>query len=628
MCGIGGIVGFNDPSLLQKMSQRLAHRGPDDKGFYRDGKVSLFHRRLSIIDLTSGGHQPFLSEDKKTILVANGEIYNYLQLKKLLEEKGHQFKGQSDNEVILHGFQEWGFGLFRRLLGIFAFAIWDGQRKQLILARDHLGVKPLYYSCLNGKIVFASEAKAIFAWKEIRKEVDPEALDLYFSLRYIPGEKTIFAQIKKLSPGSFGVFKNGKFSIRRFWRLDFRKERVSFSKAAKQIRNLLEESVSSQLMSQVPLGTYLSGGLDSSVVTAMAKKKKKQICTFSLGFHAPIDESQRAQKLAKVLKTRHRQFYVKKEDLLKLPEIVRFLDEPIGDLIILPIYLLAKEARKRVKVVLTGDGADEIFSGYIHHLGIWTKKRLTKIFPKTFLVIIAKMIPNKLVDHFFPYPASIGSKGKHRLIQFLEAKTIEDEFLSIACLFSEEEKESLYSSKFKVFLGKKKTINKEIGREFGQISGDSFSRLIGRDLAYWLPDYILNMADRLSMASGLEARVPYLDRCLVQKAVSLPADFKIRGKRTKCLLRQAAKGLLPQSIITSPKQAFFFPLEMYAGKHLNWLFEKTLNQKLVEKRGLFNFEYIQKLKNNFGKNPLLVGKQLFSLVILELWLQKYADFKI
>lgn len=629
MCAIFGFVGLADKNLLFKMARLLAHRGPDDSGFHQDQNVSLGHRRLSIIDLSPGGHQPFLSEDKKKILVANGEIYNFKALRKILEKKGHKFFGKSDNEVILHGYEEWGRKAVTKLVGIFAFALWDKNKKTLILIRDHLGVKPLYYAQRGDSFIFASEAKAILAWEKLNKEVDPVSIDYYLSLRFLPGERTMFKEIKRLSPGSVLIFKNGKIKIRRYWQPGGEKNLVNEEEAKRKLRAQLEESVFSQLVSDVPLGTYLSGGIDSSVITALAQKKKATpLETFSLGFGSKIDEIDKAREVAKFLKTDHHQFLVSEKDFTFLPEIVGCLDEPIGDPIILPIYLLAKNASKEVKVVLTGDGADEIFGGYIHHLGIFWKEKLTKIFPPPLLVLVAKILPSKIIDQIFPYPASIGEKGKERLLQFLRASCLAEDYLAFATLFNKEEKKKLYSSSFAKKIRGKKSISQEIKEHFKGNGGDSLIRVISQDIKFWLPDYVLEMADRLSMAHGLEIRVPYLDFRLVEFALSLRSSLKIRYFQNKFILRKAMGELLPEEVLTKPKQAFFVPLERFFGQEMEKLILRILSQKAIEKRGLFNFEYIKELKNEFKKSPLLVGKQLMALIILELWLQKYADFKL
>ncbi|MBI4100148.1 asparagine synthase (glutamine-hydrolyzing) [Candidatus Microgenomates bacterium] len=629
MCAIYGFVGFKDQRLLQKMSRLLVHRGPDDSGFYSNGIVSLGHRRLAIIDLSQGGHQPFVSEDKNAILAANGEIYNFKELRRDLEDKGHRFGGKSDNEVILHAYEEWGLDFVKHFIGIFAFAIWNKRRKTLILVRDHLGVKPLYFALVNGCLIFASEAKAILAWKKIKKEIDPVSIDTYLSLRYLPGDKTMFSQIRKLSAGSILIFKEGKIKVSRYWQPTIHSSSFNKNEARNQLERLLRASISSQMVADVPVGAYLSGGIDSSIVTSLAQRKhERKIKTFTLGFNSSIDETHQAIELAKRLKTDYHHFSVIPKNFTLLPEIVSFLDEPIGDPIIMPIYLLAGRASKEVKVVLTGDGADEIFGGYIHHLGIFWKEKLQKFLPASFLAFGVKFIPSKIIDRIFPYPASVGEKGKRRLTHFLKANSLFENYFTFANLFTQEDKKKLYTKNFAKHLIGKKSIEAELKRSLKKGSGDFLSRIIVFDVLNWLPDYILYMADRLSMAHGLEARVPYLDYRLVEFALSLPSDFKIKRWKNKLILREAMAGVLPPDVLKRPKRSFFVPIEQFWGKEMLKLFSKTLSRKVVEKRGLFNFEYIESLKKEFKKSPLLLGKQLMALVIFELWWQKFADEKI
>lgn len=630
MCGICGFVGFKDQGLLEKMTAILAHRGPDDRGFYYDNQISLGHRRLSIIDLSIGGHQPLISEDKGKILVCNGEIYNYQGLMGELKEKGHKFVGCSDNEVILHGFEEWGIDVVNKLVGMFAFCLWDKQSGRLILGRDHLGIKPLYYFHSGSTFIFASEAKAILAYQNQPSwQIDPVSLDYYLSLRYVPGNRTMFVGLKKLTPGSLLIFKNGQLKINRFWQPEKSKNEITDEQIKKRLRFLLEDSVAGQMIADVPVSAYLSGGLDSSVITALAQKQAtNKLDTFSLTISDKIDESPKARKVAQFLKTNHHQSRISKNKIKFLPKIVSFFDEPIGDPIILPLYLLARQAGKKAKVVLTGEGADEIFGGYIHYLAIIWKERIKRFSPLFLMKAVTKILPSKILDQFFPYPAAIGAKGKQRLIKWLATENLADNFLSFGNLFSHQDKQQLYSFQLKKRLKKQPTITSEIIEEYKVAKGDLLTKLIIRDLKYWLPDYILTMNDRLTMACNLEARVPYLDHRVVDFVMSLPSDKKIKGFKNKRVLRQLAADLLPKEIIDQPKQAFFFPIEQFLGKDLQNLIDKTLSDQAIERRGVFNVDYVNKLKQEFDQSPLLVGKQLMALIILELWFKNYYDKKL
>jgi len=631
MCGIFGTIGKIKKQEFVNLSQNLSHRGPDDKGFYFDNNISLSHHRLSIIDTTKSGHQPMLNEDKNLVIIYNGEIYNFQKLRSQLLKKGHKFRSNSDTEVILHLFEEEKFNTPKLLNGIFALAIFNRKTNELFLARDHFGVKPLYFAKINNNFFFSSSIKPISKYSQYKKHLNYQALDNYFTLRYNPENETIFKKIFKLPPGSFLIAKDNKIQIQKYWQPKLSEEKINQKEAIEKTHQLLKQAVKEQLISDVPLGCHVSGGLDSSLILSLAKQYyRKKLKTFSISFDAPIDETENALYVSKIYKTDHHIRKITKRDLLAFPKLVSFLDEPFADPIILPQFILAQFASKHVKVVLTGEGADELFGGYIHHLTLPYIYHYQKISPKILqklILLLLKQTSPSIISKFFPYPSILGKKEKEKIIKLLNSKDKQALFLNTASLFNQQEKKRLFTKPFwQKTKGEHVKLKKNIIARFKNSPDQKFlNQLIGNDLLSWLPEYILYQDDRMSMAHGLEARVPYLDVDLADFINSLPVNLKIKGLTTKYILRQIAKRQLPQEIIQRKKQAFYFPLEYYQGPQLNDLIETTLNKKLVNKRGYFKYSFINNLIKSWTKSPLLLGKQLSSLIIFELWCQNNID---
>lgn len=631
MCGICGFVGFNDNELLRRMTEILVHRGPDDNGFYEGEDVGLGHRRLSVIDLISG-RQPIYNEDRSICIVCNGEIYNYRELRKELEERGHRFYTHSDTEVAVHSYEEWRFDCVSRFNGMFAFALWDKNQRVLFLSRDRLGIRPLYYTSFDKKLLFASEIKSILECKDSSREINLESLDKYLSLRYVPGYNTIFKKIFKLPPGHVLIYQNGNVSLYSYWNIKMLEAEGQHKSYIEEFRDLLKSSINMQLMSDVPLGAYLSGGLDStSVVALMSKLGKVPVKTFSVGFDSETDELKKARRISEHFQTDHHEIIITQQDFEKIPKIVWHMDDLFGDPIIVPYFSLSKLASQHVKVVLTGDGADEILAGYIHHLVLCYSHIYRKIFSNNLVSRIAGMLfslmPTSFLDLFFPYPSSLGQKGKERLLEFIKAgMSYDGDILSPFSVFSQEEKKRLYSSDLYNTIKKitnPPAVSRENSRDFkGHIPLNS---IILNDLTNWLPDYILFLNDRAAMANSIESRLPFLDHRIVEFVCSIPQEFKLRRLTNKYLLRRAMEDMIPAATVRERKQAFFVPIEKYFYGKFEDLVYSVLSKENIKKRGYFNYSYILQTLKDFKRSPLLIGKQIMSLVILEIWHREFLD---
>jgi asparagine synthase (glutamine-hydrolysing) len=631
MCGIAGIFLQNNSHVssedLEDMCDVIRHRGPDDKGQYIDGSVGLGHRRLKIIDLSLKAHQPMSNEDRTVWIVFNGEIYNFLELSQKLRAKGHRFISQSDTEVAVHAYEEYGEDCINHFNGMFAFAVWDKKNRKLFLARDRLGIKPLYYTCQGGKFLFASEIKSILQDKTVKRNLNFEAIDNYLTFRYVPGEETFFSEIKKLPPAHCLVIRERGFIKRSYWSIDLnlqhenRRDKLSY---VEEFADILNDSIKLRLRSDVPIGVYLSGGLDSSSITAIVRSVGYRIkYAFNMGFGLESDENIYAEELARRLGVdNYYNALVNPDDFDLLPEIIWHLEEPVGDAIIIPSYLLAKLASDQVKVVLTGEGADELLAGYIQQEVLFKADHLKRYAPalvRSILSQLVKIAPVMLLNHCFQYPSSIGREGKERLVQFLNAIDNKAEsYLIIASLFSNRDKQELYSENFKSYLNKSNIIN-DIRIFLNSNTHSLFKRLLLQEFRYWLPCNILHKQDKLMMANSVEGRVPFLDHRLVEFIMKVPVDLFRNNTQNKIILRRAVKDLLPKRIRTRKKQAFFMPL---GGKFQNrflQLAHEYLNKDRLRSTGLINYKYIEQILGEVDNSALIYHKQLMALIILEIW---------
>jgi len=625
LCGIAGFVGMTDKKLLSRMCNVIEHRGPDDSGVFVDYNVCLGNRRLSIIDI-AGGHQPIHNEDESVWVIFNGEIYNFLNLKEQLESEGHRFYTQSDTEVIVHLYEEFGDSFVKKLRGMFAIAIFDKKNRKLILARDRVGKKPLYYALHNNVLLFASEIKSMLQYEEIERKINYEALKYFLTFRYVPGPITMFEGIKKLQPGHILIFKNGKIEISKYWDISFTQildepeEHI-----IKKLTELIKESVRIRLISEVPLGAYLSGGTDSStIVSMMSSFMDEPVKTFSVGFgDERFDELKYSKIVAEEFGTDHHEFIVDPSNVEVLPKIAWHFDEPIADPAAIPTYLLSELAKKYVTVVLTGEGGDEIFAGYEHYKMILNVEKYSKVVPNFFVKRVIptaiRIAPRKFLDIFFRYSSALGDKAIERANRFLSSSNLEDAYLSIVSIFDEQEKEQILSKEGGRQI--KVDISNFIREYFEKIkNANTLNKLLLFEFKVPLPDNLLMKVDKMTMASSIEARSPLLDSELVDFTSKVPASMKIRGSTEKYILRKVMEKFLPKSIVKRKKQRFFVPLDIWFEGELG-----EVSKQMLSNSKFFSQEYIQRMFSNYEKSKLYYSRQLWNLLTFELWSKIFIE---
>ena len=632
MCGICGHIGIDQEGLLEAMSEALAHRGPDDVGYFREADVGLGHRRLSIIDL-SGGHQPMENEDGSVILIANGEIYNHAELRGELEARGHRFKTRCDSEVILHLYEEMGVRCVERLGGMFAFAIYDRREHKLTLARDRLGIKPLYYALLGERLLFASELKAILRYEQFDPTLDPRAVKDYLALRYVPGPGSLFREIQKLPAAHTATFERGRLRTERYWRAPLARGPFEGNEQEylEGFAERFERSIERRLISEVPLGAYLSGGLDSSaIVAAMSLVSDEPIRTFTVGFDYEHDELEQAADTARHLGCRHTEIACRAQDIELLPEVIYHLDEPIGDAIVVPMYQLAREAKKQVTVILAGEGADETLGGYLFHKALlWghTLSRFPRALRRGLLTQMLRATPASVINIAFSYPAALGERGKLKVIDYLsllDEEQLPEAYHHLISLFDERDCVGLFSEEFLGAIANTSPVATPSPRLDRTVP--FLNRAIDLQFNDWLPDDILMKQDKLSMAHGIEARVPFLDHELVEYAMQIPPRMKIRGLTSKAILRRYAADLLPEATRKRRKMPFYVPVEKYLEQPVfKNLVADVLSEKTIRERGFFRPEAVLRLKQEIHGGEFVHVKQVLSLVILELWLRMAVD---
>lgn len=633
MCGICGFVGIREDGLLERMTTALSHRGPDGCGYFQCGDVGLGHRRLSIIDL-EGGRQPIENEDGSLVLIFNGEIYNYQELRAGLVERGHQFRTLSDTEVILHLYEELGADCLRELVGMFTIAIWDKRQRQLFLARDRLGIKPLYYTEHAAGFLFASEFKAILQYRRLQPELNAEAVHAYLALRYVPGPDGMFRELRKLPAAHYAVVRNGRVSLHRYWTPEIYSGPFPASEEEylEGYRERFERGVRRRMISEVPLGAYLSGGLDSSTIVAvMAKLTSKPVRTFTVGFDYEHDELAQAAETARLLGCEHTPIACRISDVALLPKLVYHLDEPLGDPIVIPMYQLAREAKKQVTVILAGEGADETMGGYLFHKALlWGRSlagRTPALMRRKLLPAAMGALPSSWMNLAFHYPAALGERGKRKVLDFmslLDREQIEDGYLHLISLFDGRDTKDLYTEDFR------RSVNGTVpgGRQRAIVesAAPELNRIIHLQFAHWLPEDILMKQDKMSMAAGIEARVPFLDHELVEYALKVPPNLKIRRGSTKYLLRRYASRILPPEVVNRRKMPFYVPLEKYFEDPLfRDMVADTLSEQSVRKRGFFQPAAVARLREAMSRREFVFVKQAFSLVVLELWCRMAID---
>jgi asparagine synthase (glutamine-hydrolysing) len=612
------------------MTRSLSHRGPDNEGDYcaenEGSTVGLGHRRLSIIDLSEKANQPLGNEDESIIVVFNGEIYNYANLASDLKARQHIFKSQSDTEVINHLYEEYETQCVDKLDGMFAFALLDKKKNRLVLARDRMGIKPLFYALKGKNIYFASEIKALLLSSEISRQIDLESLDSYLTFGYIPGERTIFKDIKKLPPASQLVFENGKATISSYWSIDYLpKISLNENEISEHLDELFNAAVHKHLVSDVPLGAFLSGGIDSSIIVAlMHRVGGKQVSTFSLGYaDGGQDELEYAAAVADYCGTSHQEIRIRPEMTRIVPELLWYLDEPFFDNSIIPTYYISKFAREEVKAVLSGDGGDELFGGYE-----WTRRHQYQMIYRTLPCIFRKIVSgafsgqNHLQNE---YGQDLLSKAR-RILNDLSA-SVEAGFQRRTTV-SHSFRQALYSDNLKLELDDYDAVDYQ-KRLFQQaLIQDEREKMLYVDTMSYLPDDCLFKVDRMSMAHGLEVRVPFLDRELVEFSAKIPFEYKIRGLTSKYILKKTFSPYLPKKNLKQRKQGFTIPISAWLRNGLGTLARNILISKSLERRELFNKKYLEWMleEHKYGRQEF--GHRIWSLVIFELWARLYLDDKI
>lgn len=622
MCGICGFRGNPDTSVLERMCHVIAHRGPDDEGHYLDEDVALGVRRLSIIDI-QGGRQPIHNEDGTIWVGFNGEVYNFQELRGFLERKGHRFYTRTDTEVIVHLYEEYGEACVHPLRGMFAFAIWDRRAKKLFLARDRLGIKPLYYTNTGGKLVFGSEIKAILEHPDVQREVDLEALDLYLTLQYVPAPLTMFKGIYKLPPGHYLVCEKGELRISRYWDVVYcdAERFVDEDSAAEEFLGILKEAVRLRLISDVPLGALLSGGIDSATVVAlMSGEAVDPVRTFTVGFDVAgeYNELKLARLTARRFEAEHREVIVRASAAEVLPKLIWHMDEPVADQAALPTYLICRFARQFVTVVLTGEGGDELLGGYPRYA--WF--RVAKAFQRFVPSIIREGLMLKLADVM-----PIGFRNKKRLVDLLAERDDLDRHLGWVGNFPWEERQKLYKGSLKAGRSTESDAAREVFERYlvckEQIG--LVHSLMYLDLKTWLVDDILTKVDKMSMAVSLEARVPLLDHKLVEFVAGLPSKLKVRSFGTKRMLRKAMQGLLPKAVVHGKKHAFLVPATEWFRGELAGFAKEVLLSPESQRRRYFDHQYVRWMVEEHAAGRKNFGQQLWNLLCLELWHQIFID---
>ncbi len=627
MCGICGF-NFENKALISSMNGCISHRGPDAKGYFLDKNLSLGHRRLSIIDLSKRGSQPMFNEDGTIALVYNGEIFNFKDFKSELEEKGHKFNSDTDTEAVIHAYEEYGTGCLRRFNGFFAFALYDMKKKLLFIPRDRLGIKPLYYYFDGRKFLFASEIKSILQDKTIRRELNIGALNQYFMLRFIHSEETIFRNIYRLKPGHYILFdlKSCSLTIKKYWDVAVSEKKESEEACIRNILGLFEDSVLKRQMSDVPLGVYLSGGIDSSAVVAMMSKLGiKDINTYSVGFqHDEIgNELKYAKSVSELFGTRHREFMIKPDIVRELPRIVWHMDEPIADPAFVPEYFLSKEAAKTVKVILAGDGADELFAGYDQYKFMALGNRISFL-PRGVrknIVPLVRLLPEEVINKIYKYSTATGTKIYDRLGKFLSCIK-EDRakaYLEVFSVFDEEEKKQLLNPDFL----DKGSIYREANSNYFNSKSNFLNQLLYHDLKTYLPEDLLMKPDKMCMAYGIEARVPFLDYRMVEYAFTLPAGMKLKGNTSKYIMKKAFGRILPKDILHRKKQPFQVPLDQWLSKELKSYFGDLLDDPINNQ--FFSRRHIRKIFDSYNNSKLFYGRQIWSLGIFNVWYKEYME---
>jgi asparagine synthase (glutamine-hydrolysing) len=624
MCGIAGRWNFLsgapvDPGAIRRMADLLAHRGPDADGLHVDGALGLGHRRLAIIDLSPGGRQPMTTADRRLWITYNGEIYNYRELRADLEARGHRFQSQSDTEVILAAYREHGVGCLTHLRGMFAFALWDSAERALFLARDRLGKKPLHYFVDRDGIAFASEPKAFLADPAFKPEPDLEAISHYLTYQYVPSPLSAFRGLRKLPPAHYLLVRDGRVTVERYWRLRYgEKRRLSEDEACEELRGRLREAVRLRLVSDVPLGAFLSGGVDSGAVVAlMAQETGAPVKTFSIGFdEKEYDELAYARLVARRYGTDHHEVVVRPNAVEIFPKLVWHYNEPFADSSAIPTYYLAEVTRRHVTVALNGDAGDENFAGYERYLANALAARTPRVLRRT-LAGAARLVPGG------GKPRGLRARGK----RFLEAlaEPSERRYVRWMSHFHDALKAELCTGEFLEAAGRADAGTVLLRAFAASDAPDLIDRTLDVDVNNYLPDDLLVKVDIATMAHSLEGRSPLLDHRLMEFCASLPSHMKLRGRVKKYIFKRAVRDLLPPEIVDRPKMGFGVPLDHWFRRELRDMAYDLLTGPRARARGYFRPETVERLLGEHVQGGRSWHYQLWNLLMLELWHRMFID---
>jgi len=625
MCGIAGYISttVEQPEAraarLDAMCRVITHRGPDEQGTAIVGRAALGMRRLSIIDLATG-QQPIYNTDRSKLIVFNGEIYNYRELKHDLEARGYRFRTNSDTETIIHLFEEFGPDCVNRLRGMFAFAIWDIREQSLFMARDRVGKKPLFYTVTAaGEFVFGSELKVLLEHGAVKREIDHGALDSYLTFGYVPEELCIFNGVSKVEPGHFLVFKNGSVRAQRYWDFSFSAEplRESEDAIADGLAARLRDAVSSRLISEVPLGAFLSGGVDSSaVVGLMSQVMDQPVKTFSIGFNEDsFSELKYARMAAAHFKTDHHEFILTPDFVDVVDDLVWHFDEPFADSSALPTYMVSKLAREHVTVALSGDGGDELFAGYTRYATDRRRaatERIPSAIRRRLLGPLSEMLPHAARGKNYLFNISLDAAGR---------------YIDSISHFNGPRKRRLYSNEIRAKMNGTFGLGENIYRRIASsaLSEDPVERLLYLDSKTYLPSDILTKVDRMSMASSLETRAPLLDQDLIEYVGRIPAELKLKGNQGKYIFKKAIEGFVPREILHREKQGFGVPIGDWINVQLKERINADLSGRRFAERGYFNAKFVNVLVDEHARGRRDHSHALWTLWMLELWHRRYMD---
>ena len=631
MCGIVGKVNRDpqrpvDPALIAHMKRCILHRGPDEEGTFLEAPAALGFQRLAIIDLACG-QQPMYNEDDSLVIVFNGEIYNYTDLRDELISLGHVFKTHSDTETILHGYEQWGPDVTVRLRGMFAFAIWNKNDRSLFLARDRAGKKPLYWAQLRSgredeSLVFASELKAILADPTAERRVDTTAFSHYLTYQYVPHPWSIYEGIQKLAPSHWLLYRDGRVTVQRYWKLEYEpKQNITMEAAMEESLAQLDEAVRIRLMSEVPLGCFLSGGVDSSAVVAMMRRHiTGTLRTFSIGFRErEFNELDYARQVASQFSTQHEEFIVEPNALECLGMMAWHFDEPFADSSAIPTYYLSKMTRQHVTVALNGDGGDESFAGYSRYMGFPAFNKYAKI-PRPLRQLLsspsarlARLLPNSSRADLLAYANRVSLLSEDHL------------YVQLMVIFRDYQKRQVMGAAYKDTAGRADSEGLTVTVMQQMAGAAAIDRKMFADIEMYLPGALLPKVDRMTMANSLEGRSPFLDHKLMEFAATLPAELKFKAGDPKHLLKQALLKIFPREFLYRPKMGFGVPLGDWFRKDLRPLTEELLLSDRARQRGYLDPVYVQKLVRQHVTGQHNHSHRIWSLLMFEAWARTFLD---